>query len=248
MDDIRNYLGSTNPPLDRPSDGRGVAMRSIRALFVFLFIVFALFTAGCGGTWTYDFTSSEANTDDWITESSIGTYEIEPDKGLSVHYAYFSSPKSFIGDFTMEAEFELDVDFDNNAYAEFSMQDGPYWEPDNYILNFYDNLGLTDNERWLITDVGPTTPNNDASLIVDSKGNLSQLERSGVNTWKLVKKGNLYNIWINGNNVEEFTSTYCDGDQYCLTYYAATTKGTGRIWLRNVKVTYSGRMVDTPDL
>lgn len=224
-------------------------MKKLRMLFVVVFIVFAAMNAGCGKeeVWTYDFTAITANVDDWIIEDFGGTWEIDPTKGLSTYDANFSSPKAFTGDFTMEAEFVLDVDYDNDVYFELYAADEAAWPPENFIYSWFEDIGWTENEEWYVQDIGGSfTYHDDETYVVEEIGDLAGLNRKGVTKWKLIKKGNSYEIWIGTNRIADFDSDYCRGDQYCFTYYATTSNGDGKVWLKNIKVTYSGSMVDTP--
>lgn len=153
----------------------------------------------------------------------------------------------FKGDFTMEAEFYLEVGGDDDVYFEFYIADEAVWPPVNFIYSWFEDIGWTDNEEWYVQDVGGIyTYHDDETYVVEDWGNLGGLQRNSVNTWKLIKKGNNYQIWIGTNMIADFVSDYCRGDQHCFNYYATKSNGDGKVWLKNIKVTYSGTMVNTP--
>lgn len=221
----------------------------------------ASYYLGIRKTWSFDFTTA-ADLDGWFLDTysadstvrskvkpRIDVREIEvsgivadtgytlTSDGLSLNYNGVSSPFAFTGDFTMFVEFSLIVDGINDVNFECYPADAQAWIPDNFIYSFFHYIGNAGLEEWYVDDTGPL---NYLEIVYET-GTVPELNRNGINTWKVVKNGNSFETWINSYMIASFNATFCQSSKYYLTLYSELSGGT--IYFRNVKIDYNGEMI-----
>ena len=193
--------------------------RLLALLLLSLSLTLAL--GGCfGNTWKVSFRALE-NFDDWTFAPAGDYWDLVPGIGVRLNGASMSSPVAFTGDFTMTVLFTLNTDEDNTVYFGFYPGDSRSWTPFNAISSFFDDIGSEEGEDWWVSDIGIT---ND--YVADETDTpLPTLLRKGPNTWKMIKKGDHIQIFVNLYEVADFTMTHCDAAYYYVVLYSDPGEG-----------------------
>lgn len=212
-------------------------MLTRRLTVCLLLIVFMLSIAGCEKTWVYDF--AEQGLGDWGSEeiSEIpgeGQKLLSPGTGLVLSNYTASTPITFGGDLTVEVDFMLDVNEDELAHFEIYIADGTVWRPENYIHSMFDTIGKMGMEYWQVSDFGSTGKDEGSSGSA-----LTDLNRQGPNTFKLIKTGDNHEVYMNTQQLTVFNSVYCRSNYYYLTL-SANLEGGGSVVFNDIRVKYDG--------
>ncbi|MBP7110451.1 MAG: hypothetical protein KBB09_02625, partial [Firmicutes bacterium] len=216
--------------------------------------------------WVYDFTTAtDIVADGWVVDdgsaSSVnnvrssrnplnldegaaalispdGGFQLISGQGLYLDYIGVSSPYAFTGDFTMEVLFSLAVDSTNTFSMQLYPGDTQISWPDNYVYTDFYGMGKVGNESWYVDE----NHLNNYITIVSQTGTIPGLNRTGDNTWKIIKQGNYYEVWMNGSQICGFTATICAGSKYYMTLYAEHGLN-GLLYFKRVTVSFDGQMV-----
>jgi len=212
-------------------------MLARRLMLSMLILVLIVSISGCERTWVYDFV--EQGMGDWESEeiSEIpgeGQKLLSPGTGLVLSNYTASTPVAFGGDLTLEVDFTLDVTSDAFAHFEIYIADGTVWRPENYIHSMFDTIGKTEMEYWQVSDFGSTGKEEEGS-----GETMTDLDRQGPNTFKLIKVGDSYEIHMNSQTLAIFNAQYCRSDYYYLTL-SANLEGGGSVVFNDVRVKYNG--------
>lgn len=206
--------------------------------FAVLSLTLALVLGGCfGNTWKVSFGNLE-NFDDWIFSPAGDYWDLIPGIGVKLNSTSMSSPVAFTGDFTMTVLFTLNTDEDETVYFGFYPGDSRAWTPSNAISSFFNHIGSEAGEAWWVDDIGTSNDN----VVAESDTPLPSLLRKGPNTWKMIKKGDHIQIYVNFYKVADFTMTHCEAPYYYVVLYSEQGAG-GDIIFNSVTVKYQGSIV-----
>ena len=132
----------------------------------------------------------------------------------------------------------MNTDEDETVYFGFYPGDSRAWTPSNAISNFFNDIGSEAGEAWWVDDIGITNDN----VVAESGTPLPSLLRKGPNTWKMIKKGDHIQIFVNFYKVADFSMTHCAAAYYYVVLYSEQTAG-GNIIFNSVTVKYQGSIV-----
>jgi len=163
----------------------------VKNFAIFLIIILILGLQGCSKTWFVDFTVVD-NIDNWKKQDwgISNTFELSSD-GLFIDGKVLTAPVGFKGDFTLIILFSLKTAVSSTIpYMNFVLAgsgDAPYSE---YVNCVFFGIGDTSIESYLVSSAEPflSLANGEA---------ISEMERTGLNTFKLVKKGSNIKVFIN---------------------------------------------------
>lgn len=213
-------------------------MRNRLLAITMLSLSLILVLGGCfGNTWKVSFGQLD-NYDDWIFSPSGDYWEHVPGIGVRLKGTTMSSPVAFTGDFTMTVLFTLYTDEDETVYFGFYPGDSRAWTPWNAISSFFNDIGSEAGESWWVDDIGTISAN-----VVDESGMaLPSLLRKGPNTWKMIKKGDQIQIYVNFYKVADFAMTECAAAYYNVVLYS-DLGGGGDLIFNSVNVKYKGSII-----
>ena len=212
-----------------------------KRVFVCIFIILFIFSlSGCGKTWFMSFTNGTSIAD-WHIDDWGGSY-IHDNLGLRIDYLGFISPFAFTGDFTLTVVFTLDtapdrtVDFEIGLYDDISVP-----LSNNIINNHFNNAGNIAFEYIGVSELGPSI-DPDWNYTITQSAEIPGLNRSGRNTYKLVKKGDDISITINNTAIANFTMGYYESSNFAI-LLGADASNDGVVFFETIKVNYSGDLI-----
>lgn len=219
-------------------------MRTLRSiLFIFIVIMLAM-NSGCKEAepqeWSYDFTDKTDDSEWHLDPEYTGTHEVVFGQGLILNGPYLVTPVAFTGDFTMKVDFTVDVVNDTGIFFTFTIADEQDWEADNYIYACLDSIGWSGHEEWVVCEKGGGTTDYPIS---QTQINIPFLDREGPNSFEIVKVGNSYEFFMNGETIGNFNSKYCRGSQYYLKLHCAALLGGGIVYFKDVLVSCTGSII-----
>ena len=138
----------------------------------------------------------------------------------------------------MTVLFTLNKDEDETVYFGFYPGDSRAWAPSNAISSFFSGIGSEAGESWWVDDIGAS---NDR-VVAETGTPLPSILRKGPNAWKMIKKGDHIQIYVNIYKVADFTMAHCAAAYYYVVLYSEQSAG-GDIIFNSVTVKYQGSIV-----
>lgn len=208
-------------------------MKTARNSAMLLILILILGLQGCTRTWFVNFTTAD-DIDDWNKQDWLPPYTCELNSdGLFLDGKVVTAPVGFNGDLTLIILFNLKTSVSSTVpYLNLVISgggDAPYSE---YISSIFLDLGNPSSESYSVSSASPP-------LLLAAGEAIPEMERTGLNTYKLVKKGSNIKVYINGQIICDEVDTSYSNDWY-FPVLDINTDGTDQVVFKSIKVIYSG--------
>lgn len=190
-------------------------MRKGQAVVAFLLVMITLFTAGCGRTFFYDFSEEGSLTrggESWTANFFPGGIAYFCEDGYYLDSSCLSSPFEFSGDFTYTVKFLLEADHDHVCNMLICLTDAIGMAHDNGLHFSFNSVGAPGSELTMISDLN--MPSGMVKVHVNAVGTVPGLQRSGINVFRLIKRGDSIEASINGAFLAAFNLEWYGSDWF----------------------------------
>lgn len=216
----------------------------------------AVALSGCAASYSHSFKST-LSYGDWFIEvtplpESLGLpipsyvlYAMVPGKGMELRDAAASCPKRFMGDFTLFIDFTLKADPSHVIDFKLSLSDLVHYVGGSHVHLSVFGVGGAD-EEYSYEEHAPGFPH----MLIPTMGLPPGLNKTGFNSFKLKKVGNVLNMSLNGKSVcsfslKDYESVWFAPNIWVHEHFSPDPEFG--MFIEKVKVTYeSGQIDDTP--
>lgn len=212
-------------------------MKHSRLILAAVLAALILSTAGCMKIWSVDFRNVN-DIDDWYN-SDPGSEQLIGGTGLVLDGATIGTPVAFGADFEVTLVFYLGVDASSRASLTAFIGDSSTWRPMNFFLLKLGQMGDPGSEQLQITDAGPILNTNIAN---NNSADIPYLDRNGLNTLVINKTGNVIQMYLNDELLQEFALLYCNAAHYRVNL-TVDCDGDSSFIIKSIKVKYSGSLL-----
>lgn len=220
-------------------------MRRIRVIAVILILSALLTLQGCSKTWYVDFTKVSDVDDwkkqDWSTPPHVVSVSAS---GLYVDSVLLTAPFGFDGDFTMTVQFSLNVSASDFVLGlQLMLTGGGDAVYSEYISSDFYSLGLPPSDQY---PEGYSIYEGSPGRTLAEGDEIPGLNRAGLNTYRFIKKGNSIKMFMNDDMLcDDICSSYSEA-WFFPVIYVVYGLGTGELYIKNIKVVYSGDITTLP--